>query len=150
MYRTSTTPLSVIAATRAQPSARRALYSVSEMPSKRSLALLDVVLSGTQPVCEPLPCSAPKVDSEYGVDVCIYIADERSCMVLCANGYSMVGDPAVWTCMTKDSWTAGSLPMCEPHMCADLSFSSSVALGCGGTLCSHTWTVSGLRCQRNG
>ena len=28
-------------------------------------------LSGTQFVCEPLPCSAPKIDSEYGVDVCI-------------------------------------------------------------------------------
>ena len=31
----------------------------------------DGVVSGTQPVCEPLPCSAPKTDSEYRVDVCI-------------------------------------------------------------------------------
>ena len=31
----------------------------------------DGVVSGTQPVCEPLPCSAPKIVSEYGVDVCI-------------------------------------------------------------------------------
>ena len=46
----------------------------------------DGAASGTQPVCEPWPCSAPKVDSEYGVDVCIYSADERSCMVSCANG----------------------------------------------------------------
>ena len=36
----------------------------------------DGVVSGTQLVCEPLPCSAPKVDSEYGVDVCIDSADE--------------------------------------------------------------------------
>ena len=45
MYRNWTTPLSVIAAkrscgqaTRARPGARRALHSVSEIPSKRSLA----------------------------------------------------------------------------------------------------------------
>ena len=36
----------------------------------------DGVVSGTQPVCEPLPSSAPKVDSEYGVGVCIDGADE--------------------------------------------------------------------------
>ena len=45
MYRTWPTPLSVVEATcscgqatRAQPGARRALYSVSEIPSKLSLA----------------------------------------------------------------------------------------------------------------
>ena len=83
-------------------------------------------VSGTQPVCEPLPCSAPKVDSEYGVDVYIHSADERSCMVSCAN----------------DSWTDGGLTMCEPHVCADLSLGSTVAADCDGTLFSHTWTVS--------
>ena len=38
----------------------------------------DGVVSGTQPVCQPLPCSAPKADSGYGVDVEIDQADERS------------------------------------------------------------------------
>ena len=84
----------------------------------------DGVVSGTQPVCEPLPCSAPKVDSKYSVDVCI------------------VGDPAVWTCTTNNSWTDGGLPTCEPQACADLSFGSSVVSDCDGTLYSHTCTAS--------
>ena len=88
------------------------------------------------------PCSAPMSDSEYGVDVCIGRADERSCMVQCGNGYSIVGYPAVWTCMTNDSWTDGGLPTCEPEVCADLSLGSSVASDRDGTLCSHTCTVS--------
>ena len=49
----------------------------------------DDVASGTQLVCEPLPCSAPKGDSEYGVDVRIDSADEGSCVVSCANGSSL-------------------------------------------------------------
>ena len=102
----------------------------------------DRVVPGTQPVCESLSSSAPKVDSEYCVDVCIYIADVRSCMVSCANGFSMVGDSAVWTCMTNDSWTDGGLPICEPQVCADLSLGSSAASDCDWTLYSHTWTVS--------
>ena len=53
----------------------------------------DGVVSGTQPVCEPLPCSAPQIDSEHGVDVCIDSVDERSCVVSCASSYSIVGDP---------------------------------------------------------
>ena len=102
----------------------------------------DRVVPGTQPVCESLSSSAPKVDSEYCVDVCIYSADVRSCMVSCANGFSMVGDSAVWTCMTNDSWTDGGLPICEPQLCADLSLGSSAASDCDWTLYSHTWTVS--------
>ena len=69
----------------------------------------DGVVSRTQLVREPLPCSAPKGGSEYGVNVDIDSADERSCVVSCASGYSIVGDPAVWTCMTNDSWTDSGL-----------------------------------------
>ena len=101
----------------------------------------DGVVSGTQPVCELLPCSAQKGDSEYRGDVCINRADERSCMVSCASDCPIVGGPAVWTCMTNDSWTDGSLSTCEPQVCADLSFGSSVASDGDGTLHSHTWTV---------
>ena len=73
------------------------------------------VVSGTQLVCELLPSSAPEVDSEYVVDVGIDSADERSCVVSCASGCSVAGDPAVWTCMTNGSWTDGGLSMCEPQ-----------------------------------
>ena len=97
-----------------------------------------VVVSGTQLVCEPLQCSAPKVDSECGVDVCIDISDERSCVISCASGYSIVGDPA----MTNDSWTDGGLPTCEPQASVDLSLGSSVVSDWDGTLDSHTSTVS--------
>ena len=131
MYRTWTTPLSVIAATRscgqatwAQPDTRRALYSFSCQP--------DGVVSGTQPVCDFLPRSAPNVDSEYGVDVLFCSADERSCVVSCASGSSIVEDPAVWTFTTNDSWTDCGLLMCEPQVCATLSFGRSVASDCDG------------------
>ena len=53
-----------------------------------------------------------------------------------------VGDPAVWTRTTNDSWTDGGLFTCEPQACADLSLGSSAASDCGGTLYSHTCTVS--------
>ena len=102
----------------------------------------DGVVSGTQPVCEPLPCLAPKVASEHGADVCIDSADERSCVVSSASGYSIVGDLAVWTSTTNGSWTDGGLPTCEPQGCADLSLGSSVVSDCDGTLYSHTCTVS--------
>ena len=39
------------------------------------------VVSGTQLVCEPLPHSAPKIDSEYDVDSCVDSAEEISCVV---------------------------------------------------------------------
>ena len=98
-------------------------------------------MSGTQLVCEPLQCSAPKVDSEHDVDVCIDSADERSCFVPCASGYSNVRDPALRTCMTKGAWTDGGLLACEPQSCADLSLGSSVVSDCDGTLYRHTCTV---------
>ena len=69
----------------------------------------DGVVSGTQPVCEPLPCSAPKSDSENSEDMCRDTADERSCGVSWASGYSIVGDSAVWPRMTNDSGT-NSIP----------------------------------------
>ena len=96
----------------------------------------DGVVSGTQPVCELLPCLAPKVDSEYGVDVCIDSADERSCVVSSASGYSNAGDLAVWTCMTNGSWTDGGLSTCELQACADLSSGSSVVSDCDGNTCT--------------
>ena len=49
--------------------------------------LPDGVVSGTQLVCEPLPCSAPKVDLEYGVGVFTDSADLRSCVVSCARQF---------------------------------------------------------------
>ena len=38
-------------------------------------------MSGTQPVFEPLPLSAPNIDSESVVDVCMDMAEEVSCVV---------------------------------------------------------------------
>ena len=63
-------------------------------------------------------------------------------MVSCANDYSMVDDPAVWICMTNDSWTGGGLPTCEPQVYADLSLGSSVASDCDGTVQPHVDSVS--------
>ena len=112
------------------------MYSVSEIPSKRSLAS-QVVL------CEEHSL-APMVDSEYGVNVCIDSADERRCVVSCTSDCSIEEDPAVWTCMTNNSWTYGGIPKCEPQACADLSLGSSVVSDCDGTLYSHTETASCL------
>ena len=91
----------------------------------------DEVVSGTQPVCEPLPCSAEKVDSEYGVDVCIDSADGRSCVVSCASGHSIVGDLAVRTCMTNDSWTGGfATGRLEPWQLSRVGLRWDCASGC--------------------
>ena len=57
------------------------------------------------PVCEPWPRSAPKVDSEYGVDVSIDSVDERSCVVSWVSDCSIEEGPSVWTEMTNDFWT---------------------------------------------
>ena len=66
--RTCTILLSVVAATcicaqatRAQPVARWATYSVSEIPSKRSFLCQKVLCREPSPVCEPLPFSAPNM-----------------------------------------------------------------------------------------
>ena len=52
------------------------------------------IMLGTQPVCEPLPLSAPNIDSESVVDVCIDRAEEGSCVVSEAHGFSFRGRPA--------------------------------------------------------
>ena len=103
----------------------------------------DGVVSGTQPVCALVSDLALKVGSEYGVDVCIDSADERRCVVSGTSGCSNEEGTAGWPGMTNDSWMDGSIPMCEPQACADLSLGSSVVLDCLGTLHSHTGTVSG-------
>ena len=108
--------------------ARRTVYSVSEIPSKRSLASQKVLCQEHSLFCDE--------------DVCIDSADERSCVVPCASGYSIVGDPALRTCMTQGAWTDGGLLTCEPQACADLSLGSSVVSDCDGTLYRITCTVS--------
>ena len=56
----------------------------------------EVIMSGAQLVCEPLPPSAPNIDSKFVVDVYSDRAEEGSCLVSGARGLS------VWTCMTND------------------------------------------------
>ena len=90
----------------------------------------DGVVSGTQPVCEPVRCSP----SEYGEDVCSDSADERSCGVSSVSCYSIVEDPAAWTRTTNDSGTDGGLFTSELQAGADLSLGSSVASDGDGTL----------------
>ena len=68
------------------------------------------VVSGTQPVCKPLPGSAPNVDSEYEVNGCIDSADERRCVVSCTSDRSIEEGPAVWTGMTNDSGRTTAIP----------------------------------------
>ena len=67
------------------PGARRAMCSVSEIPSNRSLASQMVLCQHS---------------------LCIDSADERS-VVSCASSCSIVGDPAVWICVTNDSGRVG-------------------------------------------
>ena len=110
VYRAWTTPLSVTAATRscgqatrAQPGTYGATCSASEILSKLAMVL-----------CQEHSLSASlchvqhqRLIQSYGVDVCTDSADERSCVVSCASGYSIVGDPPVWPSLTNDSWTDG-------------------------------------------
>ena len=95
------------------------------------------VVSGTQPVGKSLPGSAPKVDSEYGVNGCTDSADERRCVVSCRSDCSIEEGPVVWT-ETNDSWTNDGDPTGEPQACANLSLGSSVVWDCDETLCSRT------------
>ena len=88
----------------------------------------DGVVSGTQPVWEPVRCSAPKGDSEHGEDVCSDSADESSCEVSWVSGHSTVEDRAVWTRVTTDSGTDGGLLTSEPQAGADLTVPNSGAL----------------------
>ena len=46
------------------------MYSVSEIPSKRSSDSQKVLCQEAQPVCEPLPPSAPNIDSKSVVWMC--------------------------------------------------------------------------------
>ena len=130
MYRTRTIPLSVIAATRscgqathAQPGARRAMYSVSEIPSKRSLASHMVL-------CQEHCLSASFCHVQHQRLI-------QSTVWTCALTVRMrelawfhVRDPAVSTCMTNGCWTDGGLPTCEPQACADLAAQSfRIAMG---------------------
>ena len=94
-----------------------------------------------QPVCKLLPVQHRTL-IQSTVWRCAFSADERRCVVSCANGCSIVGDLAVWTCMTNNSWLDSGLSTGEPQACADSSFGKSVVSDCDGTLHSHTRTVS--------
>ena len=79
----------------------------------------DDVVTGTQPACEALPLSAPNIDSEFVVDLCIDRAEEGSCLVSGARGSPIERDPSVCTCVTNDSLiddglTTGELPTGAP------------------------------------
>ena len=80
-------------------------------------------ISGTQPVCQPLPLSAPDIDLESVVDVCI------SCVVSDARGPPIEGDPSVVTSMTNDSLIDDGLTTGEPQACANLSLGGSIRSG---------------------
>ena len=87
--------------------------------TKRTFSCLpEGILSGTQPVCPPLPFLAPNIESESIVDVRIDRTAEGSRMVSGAGGSSgpgaspIAGDPAVWTRTTNDSWMNDGLVTC--------------------------------------
>ena len=62
-----------------------------------------------------------------------------------ASGSPIVGDPAVWTCMTNDSWIDDGLPTGEPQACASLSFGGSVRSEFTGSEgMTHTYDGGGL------
>ena len=100
-----------LGATRTQPGAPCFVLGVGDTEQTLSCQP-DGVVSGTQPVCEPVRCSAPKGASEYE-DVCSDSADERSCGVSWASGYSIMEYPAVRT--VYDSGTDGGLFTSEPQ-----------------------------------
>ena len=87
------------------------------------------MVSRTQPGGEPVRCPAPKGDSENSEDMCSDSADERSCGVSWASGYSIVQNPAVWTWMTNDSGNDDGVHTRERQAGAHLSLGSSVGLG---------------------
>ena len=142
MFQTWADLLSVIAATRAQPVARRAMYSVSETPSKRSVVGQKVLCR--EPSLSVSPChflSAPNIDSESVVDACIDRAEEGSCVVFrCAVSLLLMEDPSVWTCMTNDSLIDDRLTTGEPQACASLSLGCSIRSDI-----AHTYDGGGLR-----
>ena len=82
--------------------------------------------SGAQPVCEPLPLTAPNIGSESVVDVCSDRAEEGSCLVSGARGPPIEGDPSVWTCKTNDYLIDDWLTTGEPQACANLGLGGSV------------------------
>ena len=89
--------------------------------------------------------SAPNIDSESVVDVCIDRAEEGSCMVSGTSGSPTVGDPILWTHVTNDSWIADGLFTCEPQACANLSLGFSVRSEFDGSKgIAHTYDGGGL------
>ena len=155
VYRAWTTPLSVTAATRscgqatrAQPGTYGATCSALEILSQLAMVL-----------CQEHSLSASlcnvqhqRLIQSYSVDVCTDSADERSCVVSCASGYSIVGDPPVWPSLTNDSWIDGGLPTCEPQASVDLGLQLSRVGLRWDFLQPHVHSVLrfGLRCQRHG
>ena len=123
-YRTWAALLSVMVATRAQPVARRAMYSVSEIRSKRSFVSqkvsrqensLSVSLYHLQHhTLVPLwMCPATRQRREvawFQVRVALLIE----------------GDPSAWTCMINDYLIDDRFTTGEPQACADLSLGGSI------------------------
>ena len=97
------------------------------------------IMLGTQPVCEPLPLSAPNIGSESDVDVCIDREGEANCVVSSASGSLIKGDPSVGTCMTNDSLIDDGLTTGEPQACANLSLGGSIRSDL-----AHTYDGGGL------
>ena len=84
------------------------MYSVSEVPSKRSFASERVLYQEHSLSASPCHVQHQRLTQSTVWDVCIDSADERSCVVSCASGSSIVGDPAVFG-------TDDGLPTCEPQ-----------------------------------
>ena len=118
--------LSVTVAIRAQPVARRAMYSVSEIPSKLPSVSQKVLCQ--EPSLSVCLCH---LDHQTLIQsplwMCAVTGQRREvCLVSGARGSPIEGDPPVWTYMTNDHVIDGGLTTGEPQACADLSLGGSI------------------------
>ena len=91
--------------------------------------------SGTSPVCDPLACEL-SLATRYRSTSCAGRVTGEVCLVDCADGWSLVGPPQVFTCAAGAF--AGSAPACTKKICyegiptdADLSSAACKILGTG-------------------
>ena len=101
-YRTWAALLPVTAAIRAQPVARRAMYSVSEIPSKRPSVSQKVLCQ--EPSLSVCLCHLQHQTLIQSLLWMRAVTGQKRevCLVSGARGSPIEGDPPVWTCVTNN------------------------------------------------
>jgi len=77
---------------------------------------VDKSFGGTSPTCEPKACTTTQFGSTFKASSCDGKTFGQSCVVGCADGWTLQGQAQVFECQASGSFT-GTDPTCEPNVC---------------------------------